>query len=247
MRRLLFITLILVCGCKTPLTAAEEPSLAFAQATSAMESGDTATAIASFEKLVAADWHASELYHNLGVAYQRQGNETIALLQLYRAWLLDPFSDTAKSNFVKLASESQLSSTRLEQMEHAVAAMGLRGPLAIAGLLVFWSGLFALLLTRRPFSRGLGIAGITIGLFIGIAAYYFHRAAPTSETAWVTSTEAVPLRSSHGKGAPKLTTIAPLTQVYTTTQRDNWAYVRTETGTGGWLPSTEFGRLMPWR
>ena len=224
-----------------------DPLTAYASATESLEAGDSETASERYEELVDADWHSPELYHNLGVAYQRQGNIEAALLQLYRAWLLKPFSSTAKSQFLSQAKESSLSKTRLHQAETQAAALGWRTPLALAAVAAFWTSLILIILVKKPLMRGFGLAGVAIGILLGAAAYYFHQASPSAHAAWVISPEAAPLRASHGTGSPQLTTAPPLTQVDILNQREDWAYVQRSNGSGGWIEEGSVGKLMPWR
>ena len=224
-----------------------EPHGVYTSATESLEAGDSESAAEQYEELVEADWHSPELYHNLGVAYQRQGNDEAALLQLYRAWLLKPFSSTAKSQFLNQAKEASLSKTRLRHAETQAAALAWRTPLTLGAFVLFWTSLILVILVKKPFIRGFGIAGVAIGVLLSAAAYYFHQAAPTEDTAWIISPEAAPLRASHGAGSPQLTTASPLTQVDIRNQREDWAYVQRDNGSGGWIEKRSIRKLMPWR
>lgn len=225
----------------------EDPLSVFTSATETLKDGDSEAAADRYEELVKADWHSPELYHNLGVAYQRQGDTQTALLQLYRAWLLKPFSSTAKSLFLSQAKEARLSKAQMSQAETQAAALAWRTPLALSALILFWASVILVILAEKPVLRGFGFAGVAIGLLLSAAAYYFHQAAPTANTAWVISQEAESLRASHGSGSPQLTTALPLTQVDIRNQRDQWAYVQRDNGSGGWIKEGSVGKLMPWR
>ncbi len=225
-----------------------DPGERFAEATKALESGDPEGAIQIFETLLADEWHSAELYHNLGVAYQRQGKPRRALLQLYRAWLLDPFSKAARADFLSLTEEANFSKSRINQAERQVSALAWRRPLAIIGMAAFWLGLFAILAFRLPLARGLGAASIAIGVLTSIGAYWAHCWAPSQNAGWIIHEEPVPLRATHGEGAPSMGSLSPLTSVKTTAQRENWSYVNTHNQQrSGWVDAKHIGALMPWR
>lgn len=228
-------------------SAVSDPEAVFAEATAQLDEGSPETAASNYENLVEADFHSTELYHNLGVAYHRLGRKEEALLQIYRAWLLDPFSSVAKANFLTQAKESNLSKSRLSQAEAQVAATAARTPLFISSFLAFWLGLLTVILVKKPLARGFGFAGIVIGLLLGGAAYYFHRTAPDAKAAWIISADATPIRASHGLGSPKISSATPLTQLEAGAERDDWTYVTRENGSGGWVPSSVTGLLQPWR
>jgi tetratricopeptide (TPR) repeat protein len=241
---LAFIATCLSCSAAATVT---DPIETFSKATETLDGGKLAEAITFYETLIASDWHSPELYHNLGVAYQRDGKEELALLQLYRAWLLNPFSDAARSNFLSVANDAHLSSQRLKHMESQASALAWRQPLAICGLIAFWLGILTFILLRQPVLRGLGIAAIAIGILVSGAAYYFHCQIPSADAAWVITGEAVPLRASHGKGAPRMSSLTPLTQVEMTAHHEEWDYVKSLSGSSGWVDASKLGKLMPWR
>ncbi len=228
-------------------TVFADPQQVYTSATKTLEAGDSEAAAERYEELVESDWHSPELYHNLAVAYQRQGKAEAALLQLYRAWLLKPFSSAAKEQFLSQAKETDVSKTRLHQAETQAAALAWRTPIALSAFIVFWTGLILIILAKKPLVRGFGFAGLAIGLLLSGADYHFHQSAPSQNTAWVISSEAAPLRASHGKGSPQLTTAPSLTQVDVRNQHEDWAYVQRSNGTGGWIEEGSIGKLMPWR
>jgi len=239
--------LFIVALCQAFSAEIADPHKVFITATESLKKGDTDNAAEHYEELVDAGWHSPELYHNYAVALQRQGDTNAALLQLYRAWLLKPFSNTAKSQFLNQAKEVSLSNTRLSQTETQAAALAWRTPLALGALALFWTSLILIILVRKPLVRGFGFAGVAIGLLLSAAAYYFHQAAPKANSAWIISPEARPLRASHAKGSPQLTTASPLTQVAIRNERDDWIYVQRNNGSGGWIDEASVAKLMPWR
>lgn len=233
--------LILLFGLLTPAARGDvtSPGETFSEATVALESGNLEEAISKYESLVASDWHSSELYHNLGVAYQRQGKLEKSLLQLYRAWMLKPFSKSAEAAFHSVAGELNLPPSRTGLAERQVSALAWREPLALLALIAFWLGLFVFLAVRRPLLRGFGLAGVIVGILAGIAAYFMHREAPAPGAAWVIAEDAVPLRASHGQGAPSMGQLSPLSPVQISAQRENWAFVTTPDGRTGWVDAND--------
>ena len=223
------------------------PESIFAAATEALDRGELQEAIEGYETLLAGHWHAAELYHNYGVARQRLGMPAQAAFQLYRAWLLDPFSGSARADFLTSAEKAEMPAARRTRAERQVTALAWRQPLAIGGMISFWLGLLASLVLRQPLVRGLGIAGIAIGLLFTAGAYYFHRQIPGARAAWAVAEESIPVFASHGEGTPRIGQLLPLTQVEVVSVRDGWAYVRGGQELSGWVEMSGLGKLRPWR
>lgn len=224
----------------------DDPANDFAEATATLEAGDMEAAIQMYEGLLGADWHAPELYHNLAVAYQRQGQAQQALLQAYRAWLLTPFSNAAQANFQSLTESAKLSEAKQKEADRRAAALAWQAPLAWVAASCFWLGVLTLIFIKAAFARGLGFAAIAIGVVTGVATLWIRGQLPPDDGAWIVTAEAAPLRASHGNASPQTGSVPSLGEVRLTAQRGEWFFVETTNGRSGWLASEHVGLLRPW-
>lgn len=226
----------------------QEAEARFAEATLQLEEGNWTSSVDAFEQLAAEGWHSATLYHNLAVAHQRLGEKERALVNLYRAWLLQPFSDAGERRFEEMAGELKLTSSLRERARGQLAAGAWRGPLWVAGLAMFWAGVFLCLLGfRRAVFRAVGIVGLVLGLLGGAGGVVCDRRAPQDGAAWVIDQDAVPLRASHGEGSPRVHSLSPLTPVTVEAVYHDWCFVRSENGQKGWLKGSQIARIQPWK
>ena len=244
--RLTFLCMANALGLAMSALASDHPAIDFEEATKALEAGDTEAAIQMYSGLLEANWHAPELYHNLAVAYQRQGLPQQALLQSYRAWLLTPFSNAAQGGFESLTEAANLSSSRQRDAKRQTTALAWQSPLGWVALGAFWLGVLTLIFLRTAFARGLGVAAIAIGMVTGLATLWVHRQAPAANEAWIITADPAPLRASHGEASPQISTAPSLSPVNITAQRGDWVFVETPNGRSGWLARGQVALVRPW-
>ncbi len=108
--RLAWLTIVLLAALQLPGCAAFHAARAYQRGSAALESGDSARAIAELES--AALWvpHASEIQNHLGIAYSMDGRREDALGAFRRAVELDCDNQAALRN---LAEAEQLEASRL--------------------------------------------------------------------------------------------------------------------------------------
>ncbi len=245
MRQGVFSLILFLLG--SHLAYGKGASERFVEGTQALENGKTASAIAIFEEMIDDHWHSAALYHNLGVAYQRQDSSPRALVAFYRSWLLAPFSSSAKQPFQQLAQDTGLSSRRLETATRQATALAWQGPITLLAMLTFWSGMIlAILAFNRPWLRNTGLSLLGMGLLLGIAAYLCHHQAPPASAAWVVSADKAPLRATHDEAGPVLSQLSPFTVVHLSSTRKGWHHVQLENGLSGWVQVDHVERLRPW-
>ena len=226
----------------------EDSQATFAQATELLERGDTQAAIETYESLLENGRRAPEIYRNLAIAYDRDGQKARAVAESYRAWLSAPSSSAAEDSFLALASEAEISKKRLRDVQNSVYATRWAGPLAILASVLLWTAVICLVFWRRHTS--LIATGVTVLVLGGIAAAasgYCHWKRPHRHAAWVVGESSAQLLASHVEGAPEIGSIRVYDEVYIQASRDDWKHVATGNARSGWVADQRIVPLFPWQ
>jgi Flp pilus assembly protein TadD len=96
------VVLALAAGC-----ASFEGARLYASGTRALETGDSARAIADLERAVELVPHASEAHNHLGLAYLQAGRRADALAQFEHAVALDCDNAAAQANLALLRGDAR--------------------------------------------------------------------------------------------------------------------------------------------
>ncbi|GAB4183671.1 MAG: tetratricopeptide repeat protein [Terrimicrobiaceae bacterium] len=236
------LAMMLVCvavtGWSAPIEAAAE----------AYQKGDFALAVREYETAISSAGPSAGLYFNLGMASKKAGNVGSAALALRRALLLNPrsvdtrmaLSDLERSSGIALTSPSW--SDRLAESVPLV-------PLLVAGFLIFWLGMFIVLvavwLQRRPWMFASGVLAALIGAMVFVAAYLSDPRFAWRSNAVVMGVGGVTMGQAPAERSQAVAKLPEGTMVSLLRKSGDWAYCRLPDGRMGWLPMSSVQRLVP--
>ena len=216
-----------------------QPSAQFAKANQEFGAGNFKAASADFEELVRGGQDAPNLFYNLGNAYFRQKDFGRAILNYERALALEPRHAEAQANLRIARDEAralELLPSRLERW----LAIGNSNQYAVAGVIGFWIGMFALavfIFNRRRLALVLSIFSLSILAFSTFAAYQLSRGRDGSSLAVVT-TNNVEARIATADTANRVLTLPAGSEIQILSRRGDWVYALLPNNLRGWMPAT---------
>ncbi len=239
-----FIRATLVCfiGCLAVAGAARAATDAdgFKRGNTLYAAGDFAGAAGAYEGQVRRGEYTANLFYNLADAYYRQGNRGRAILNYQRALILDPSHAEAAANLAFVRGGKPAAATgaglRVATWTWLTAAAGW---LAVAGLVVAWSG-------RR--ARAVGFALIGTGLLAvaaGVAAIWSLDDGAGDTARAVVVADSVPALYAPADNSKVVTTLTAGGEVRVLSDQGAWVYALLGDGTRAWVAADRIERVVP--
>jgi hypothetical protein len=237
--------LCIVCG----LFFAVPPSLAVLQwdmANKAYRDGKYEEAKVDYLRAVRAGQYSADLFYNLGNAWFKLGDQGRAILNYERALLLDPGLDEAKAN---LRSVLKLVGTDFQPTFRDVVSDYADAFARIASI-AFWTFAFALI---AAFGRHRRLARLALVVCV-VAAFIFLGSAST--LLWIGAGRKDPhlavviapsaeLKYGPAVSGRSVETLQIGDHVQVISERGDWAFCRSSSGSFGWLLTQKAERVIP--
>ncbi len=224
---------------------APTPEVLWDKANTAYINNDYATAIATYEQIVAGGDHSAKLYYNLANAYFKREELGQAILNYHRALRLAPGDEDIRYNLSVAETHTkdtidEIPTFFLASWVQAVASLMRSTTWTILSLMLLASLLLlllAFLLARRRSIRKIGFYGTLTTLLLFLMTTWFAHHQRTAElndrTAVVMSASAA-VKSSPDRSATDLFVLHEGTVVEITNRLDGWCEVVIADGKKGW-------------
>lgn len=217
---------------------------------SAYARGDYATAITTYEQVMANDGVAAELYYNLGNAYYKNGETARAVLNYERALLLSPSDDDIRFN-LELARSKTVDKVSeeyriffMEWLYAIINAMSMASwsIVGIVSFILLLVGLLLLFFSNRVQMRRaafvLSLAMLCTTVFANLSAWHHYHNLTVGDKAIIMA-PSVTAKSTPDNSGTNLFVLHEGRKVTITDDTMNsWKEIELEDGTVGWIPAT---------
>jgi len=216
------------------------PAADLASANARMASGDAAGAASEYEKILSADGPSSDVYANLGLAFEKTGRPLDAALAFHRALALDRKNAAARTAIPPASGDWR------EQVALRVNPAWL----LFSGTFLAWFGAFLLVLAiglgaPRGGKIALAIAILLAGASIAWVGFACDPRQIDSDLALIMNRQGTIARNSPADSSQAVGRADAGSAVGILAERGPWAYVRLPEGTRGWIPSADLARVIP--
>lgn len=225
-----------------------DPMADISKANKAYQEGFFENAVSLYEKVIKSGYASSELYYNLGNAYYKLDNFTLAILYYERALKLDPSNEDIVYN-LKVANNQIIDKIdQLPQLfyekwwENLKVLNSPDGWATLTIVLFFLFFLFIavfLLSTSVSFRRVLLLLSFLLLFFTGItfilAMESYHEATNRKEA--IVYTASLPVKSSPEESGIDLFVIHEGLKVEIIDELSGWKEIRIANGSKGWVKS----------
>ena len=241
--------LLLLVSCVMPLRAVTD-NLESAKA--ALASGHPEEAIAAYQGILASHRSvksgAPEIWFNLGLAQEKNGEPVAASLSLRRALLLDPTLQSASAELSTILETLGVPS--LADFRGQVLKAVYPDTLILGGAIGGWCGVFLLVIflmasPRRPTLIALAFTLLILGHGISLFGSMIDPRRTAADAAVVTAKIAPVLRATPADSGASLGTILPASLITILSRNGAWWYVSGGPGHTGWIPATTVTPLLP--
>lgn len=217
---------------------------------SAYARGDYASAIATYEQVIADKGVSPELYYNLGNAYYKDGEIARAVLNYERALLLNPADDDIRFNLELARSKTVDKVTEeyhiffVEWLYAIINAISMTAwcIVGIVSFIVFLAALLLLFFSNRVQIRKiafvLSLVVLSTTVFANMSAWHHYHNLTVGDKAIIVA-PSVTAKSTPDNSGTNLFVIHEGRKVTVTDDTMNsWKEIELEDGTVGWIPAT---------